>query len=413
LVSDTSDIFKCYQQADPTSSEASDLVATDGGFIRIDGAIGILSLVPSENSLFVICQNGVWAVTGGNDYGFSADNYVVSKVSDEGCISPNSVVYANGTVFYWGSDGIYAIGKNQFGDTQVSNIVVDKISVLYSNIPTTDKIASQGFYNAFSKQVSWLYHNTLTTSEDTHELTFDIDTTAFSLNKISSITGGLPKLVSVSKGISYRQVLGQETVVVSVDTVQVSSEDVTVTFGSLESVTSEALYVVITGTTPNITYTFAKYRDSEFLDWKDYNDVGVDAPAYLVAPMSMGDNQHRKKIERLVAYLRRTETGFYESGGMILPANPSSCMVQAQWNWSSSNAGNRWSTPRQMYRYTRHYLPANLSDPYDIGDEMIITKDTLRGHGKHLRLKFSTEPGKDFYLYGWSLVASRGEKVGS
>src|SRR5690606_36954983 len=41
LVRSISDITTCYQEGDPTSKEAPDIVATDGGYIRINEAYGI------------------------------------------------------------------------------------------------------------------------------------------------------------------------------------------------------------------------------------------------------------------------------------------------------------------------------------------------------------------------------------
>src|SRR5690606_29454498 len=72
LVKSVDDIKKCYQEGDPTSKENPDLVATDGGFFRINEAYGIQSIINVGTSLLILARNGVWRVYGGSDYGFDA-----------------------------------------------------------------------------------------------------------------------------------------------------------------------------------------------------------------------------------------------------------------------------------------------------------------------------------------------------
>lgn len=54
LVDNISDIGKCYQDGDPTSKDTPDVVATDGGFIRLDGAYGIQKMVSVGSQLIVV-----------------------------------------------------------------------------------------------------------------------------------------------------------------------------------------------------------------------------------------------------------------------------------------------------------------------------------------------------------------------
>src|SRR5690606_19440481 len=87
LVKNKQDLPKCYQEGDPTSREASDIIDTDGGFLRISEAKDILSMSNIGSSLIVIASNGVWSIDGGSDYGFSATNHKVTKISTFGGIS--------------------------------------------------------------------------------------------------------------------------------------------------------------------------------------------------------------------------------------------------------------------------------------------------------------------------------------
>ena len=51
-------------------------------------------------------------------------------------------------------------------------------------------------------------------------------------------------------------------------------------------------------------------------------------------------------------------------------------------------------------------MPSGPNDPFDTGFATVVTKNRLRGSGKVLSLKFSTEPYNDLHLYGWSIVGS-------
>lgn len=81
--------------------------------------------------------------------------------------------------------------------------------------------------------------------------------------------------------------------------------------------------------------------------------------------------------------------------------NSSSCMVQHQWQWSNSSASNRWTTPRQYYRVRNPYYPGEgeISDSFYV----VETRNKVRGNGKVLSIKFSTEPGKHCTIHGWSV----------
>lgn len=79
----------------------------------------------------------------------------------------------------------------------------------------------------------------------------------------------------------------------------------------------------------------------------------------------------------------------------------SSCLVQHQWNWSNKVDSNQWTTPMQYYRLRNPYYPGEgtISD----GFYVVETRNKVRGAGKVLSIKFSTEPGKHCTIYGWSV----------
>jgi hypothetical protein len=68
LVKSPGDFFKCHSEGDPTSRDNSDIVDSDGGFIRIAGADKIIKMVNMASSLLIICTNGIWTISGGSDF---------------------------------------------------------------------------------------------------------------------------------------------------------------------------------------------------------------------------------------------------------------------------------------------------------------------------------------------------------
>src|SRR5690606_14774784 len=118
------DLGRCYQDGDPTGRETADVLDTDGGFLRISEAKNIHTLVNLGTSLIAIADNGVWRIDGGSDYGFSATNYRVEKISTFGGLSNSSAVTENQRLYYWAEDGIYTVGSNEFGDLTAESISV-------------------------------------------------------------------------------------------------------------------------------------------------------------------------------------------------------------------------------------------------------------------------------------------------
>lgn len=415
LVEDPTDITTCYQDGDPTSKETPDLLDTDGGFIRIEGAYNIVRLINIGNALAVLAANGVWLIQGGSDYGFKATNYLTTKVTNHGCDSPSSVVVVDNTFMYWSDDGIYNVAPNQFGDYIAENITQKTIQKYYDAIEGLDRRACKGVYDTYEKKVRWLYGGRINSPNMAKELILDTTIGAFYPATIGQISAGnrLPLPLAGVIVPPFRTLVTD--VPVTVNTAPVTAQGIPVTVGELvtQSSTKEVIYAILTGIQPVLTFTFGSYRDSFHRDWRSVNGVGVDAESFLLTGyQSGGDYQRSKQVPYLTTHFNKTEDGFStDVNGDLFPTNPSSCIVQVQWDWANSASSGKWGREFQAYRFRRHYMPASEADTFDNGYATVQSKNKLRGQGKVLSLLFRSEPDKHMHLLGWSMIMGNNSGV--
>lgn len=150
-------LIKCYQKNDPTSPDQNDILDTDGGVIVISGAIDIVKLIPIKEALFVFATNGVWEIKG-EEAGFKATSFQVNKITSVGVFSRDSIVEANGTVFFWAKEGIFALTVEEVsGKYEAKNITMTTIQTLYNSIPNLQKQNVRGYYDDSENTVRWLY----------------------------------------------------------------------------------------------------------------------------------------------------------------------------------------------------------------------------------------------------------------
>lgn len=413
LVQNVSDIYKCYQEGDPTSAEIPDLVDTDGGFLRIDGAYNIQGLINVGEALMVVAENGIWKITGGSGYGFKATDYLTSKITEHGCVSPGSIVVVDNTFMYWSDDGIYHINQNQYGDWVGTNLTTTTIQSLFDGISYNSKTRCQGAYDSYQRQIRWLYNNYFDSEEFPRELVLDVNLSAFYQSEIKPVsTEQYPRPLAIVKVPPFTIASENAVVLNSVgDTVStLSSDTVIISQQSIISQTSELYYVVadsISGGT--VRLSLAYYRDSTFTDWVSKDGIGIDAKAYLLTGWAGGgDFQRQKQVPYITVYSNKTETGFTTE---FEPINPSSIIVQGQWSWTNLAASNKWTNKFQAYRHVRFWAPPDSSSGFDDGESVVTTRNKLRGRGRVLSLLFETEPKKDFYLLGWSYVIAVNQGV--
>lgn len=409
VVTDNEKLSKCYQEADPTDENINDLIATDGGTIQIPEATRIIKIASTQASLLVFAENGVWEIFGDTG-GFIATSFQVSKISSNGVLNARSIVEANGSFIYWSKAGIFALTSQGGvpGSFAAQNLSLVTIQKFFLNIPDLAKNNCRGFFDEKENRVRWLYNDSETYSETNYinrynrELILDLTLQAFYPHTIESLTSGSPYVAD------YIEIPGYS--VASIDTnIAVGAENVIVTSGDqvvveqalLSNRSSQFSFLTITGT----SFTVSKYNNSSFTDWETAGS-GTGAPfdSYVVTGYELfGDILRTKQVPYLFCYFDRTEDGFELDGVNLELKNKSSCLVQAQWNWANSANSGKWGNVFQAYRLLRNYIPSGVSDPFDYGESVIVTRNKLRGSGKCLSMKFQSENGKDMRILGWGV----------
>lgn len=405
----TENVGKCYNSNDPSAETFNDVLDTDGGYIVLPELGRVHTMLPLGDSLFVFSSNGVWEIHGGEG-SFSASNQNVAKVTNVGSIGKQSIVASEDAISFWSRGGIYTITLDKVslrGTPQ--NVTQSTIQTLYDSIPPAAKLAASGVYDSVSRQVRWLYRDKELSGERLYnaELILDLNLSAFYVNKFSEIPDEGVDAYPVGY-IDVANVIFTSTA----RTVTSGGEDVTsggetVTAGSryiAEGVRLSTKYLgAYTEDGTSWKYTGCTLNNTEFYDWPQLGEGGVDSPAFLdTGYWTGGESGQDKRINYLHTHFRQTEGGFTDDGaGGLIPIGESSCLVRAKWQWTDSPDANRWGPEFQAYRLPRMYVPEDELDLFNNGWTVVTTKNKLRGHGKALSLSFRSEAGKDCHLYGW------------
>lgn len=405
IVNSPNDIFKCYQQGDPSSRDSSDIIDTDGGFIRISGASSIVQMVSTGRELIVLCKNGVWAISGSANEPFTATSYEAKKLSSFGCVSARSVVLEGDRIFYWGEAGIYVIQRDQFGDLVVSNITQDTIKSYYEDIPSVERERVSSVYDPYERKIRWLFTDSQMRKI---ELILDTELGAFYKNRIYLPEDGSYSIISSFKGSPFLRGITENEVVVGGDLVVVDGDSVIVSREENRSGTRSIRYVVVVDEGEQAKLSFALFRNPSFIDFPSHAGGGTDAYAFmLTGAITAGESGLHKQVPYLIAHMVKTESGVINEE----PANQSSCIIRSQWDWATSPNSGKWGDAFQAYRYRRPYFVSNTADAYDNGFETVVTKNKIRGRGRAFSFFLETEPTKDCRILGWAIDVNGNSKT--
>jgi len=404
----------CYQAADPTSENVSDLVDTDGGVIVLPESGKILKMIELQEYLVVIAENGIWSIRGGNDTGFVATSYIVEKVSTIRASNANTIVQVDTDIVVWAQSGIYSVTYNpQTVKVDVGNISEKTVQTYYDTIPEIAKRYATGVYDQISRKIRWLYNDTSnydgTSSVNSYnrELILDTSLSAFSPNTISDLVTDSPKVIGFYNPPNLTNTTADINVVAGADTVEASGVQVVVSKTVPTNGDAGIKYIFkIPGTTTS-QYTFGRYLNTGFKDWVTEDSTGITYDSFLITGHELvGDPTVIKQAPALLTFMNRTETQYIDDGsGNAVFDLPSDCTIQARWEWStSSGTAARWSNPFSAYKLIQLPMASGvLPETIDFGYDVVTNKNVIRGRGRSLSLYFYSTEGKDMHIIGWSI----------
>ncbi len=317
LVNTPADLGKCYQEGDPTDPETSDVIDTDGGLVRISGMGRVLSMKAMGTGLMVIATNGLWMVSGGLDDGFTATNMRVDKISEVAPSSSTSVVEVEGTLLFWGVDGIYHVTPSEAGGWQVANITQNTIQSYYDDISLNGKIEVKGFYDRYERQVRWLFSRGQSQGvAEMEELILDMNVGAWFPFKIFNDgmqqEGDRPFVMDYMEARPFTREILEDEVVVDDTLVDgngnliVLEEEILVTTENIPTLKFLTFYyeedeLGVISDTAGLKYSFAEYNNREWKDWGEQ-----DAAAYMVTGANtQGDSSRDKMTPYLTFHMEK------------------------------------------------------------------------------------------------------------
>lgn len=428
IVSDITDVGKCYQENDPTSEFTPGVLDTDGGQITIPNCGTILAMEELQTGLAVIATNGVWFVAGNPDSGFTPTDFSVKKVTNVGCISRQSIVVVEGTILYFTDSGIYLLQPDKVQNQLVAvNVTEASIASYYSDRNRVALENTKGVYDSAAREIVWLIPDDDTDGSQASQkyrtlLIYNLLLQAFYIHTVNDLSGNTaapstdPYIVgafidykgsSVDYFATITNVAG--TTVTTVAGTTLTTTGLTVGFRGGDGLQLLIAHPQGTGALDDQDIYAGKLFTPTFYDWISFNGTGVDSSAYIETGDELfGDSQRQKGAPYITTHLLRTETGFDSN---LDPLTPSSCKMQIRWDWTNSTAASRWGTEQEVYRYSRLYSPSDSSDTFDTGYSTIVTKNRVRGRGRAFSLRFSSSEGKDMKLLGWAVRATGEQEV--
>lgn len=290
---------KCYQVNDPTSKDYFDLLATDGGTVKIQDINNIIDMKVIGQSLYIFASNGVWTISGTIDAPFKATDYTVTKVSSFPALSKSTIVDIGGLPIWWNYEGIYALQKDQGGvSSSVNNLTTTTIQRFYDTIPAASKVTAKGQYNEQQNIIYWLYNSLGDTPYFDRVLVFDTMTNAF---YPLSLPTGTTKIVGVISLI--------------VEKARVFK------------------FVVVNGT----NVTFAEYSYEAPIDFPTSDNIPLSCN-FVTGYRIRGNLMNKFETNYLTVV-----TEPY----VMMP----SCFVQGIWDYATDELTGRFTNPQQIYRY--------------------------------------------------------------
>lgn len=426
-LTDIENAGKCFQEQDPTAEDLNALLATDGGRIHIADMGRVYGAKQLGQDLIFISSTGVYAISGSSGGNFQADDFTVRKITDQGAIGKESIIEAEGSLFWWAEGGIWNMSGSQITEElQVNRITKDTIQTLYDDIKPGPRAYVRGFYDNFAKKIYWFFNDTNTYDainfrfSYNRALVLDLTLGAFYTYTIQDIDVDTPFIAGMTQKtpgsesiIAYNVVQGTDNVIQGGDNVV---QDIA--FEIFADVKLKLLTFVenVDGT---YSYTFSEFKSREFVDWEAWDLVkngpfstGANYNSVIQTGWNdLGDPIRSKYISHVTSFFNVTEDGYELDDDLdIIFSNQSGATIQVRWEYTDTDVG-KWTAKHQAYRLFRAFIPEDVNDPFDYGYLIVRNKLRMRGQGHAFSIRYESVPGKDMQLIGFAVNVKAPVKV--
>lgn len=383
----------CYQSADPTSEEISDIVPTDGGYVKFQTMGDGLALKTFNRGVLVFGRDVVYGLISPLDGRFTSTEYDTVELSRAGLIGSKSVVSIANSVYYWSPLGIFRIGVNQAtGNTLTAeSISQETIQSYYNNIPKFSKENCKAAFDYANNRIYWFYPtdgNNITRLDGV--LMYDLNYNAFCPFKISE--GG--SVVAVFETVDSSEI--SPTLYLRADGAKVVAGGQSVV--AKEQVNKYNRYVAIQHCiiTDDNQISFGDFNSREFKDWdtSSYDSYMVSRPIMLEGVNGSGTYDN-KQVPILQTLFKRTEEARLNVPKKYIAQ--SGAYIRMRWGWSLSDTSNRWDLIQNAYRPQKDFMD----------DEYVESRIHVRGRGKAYQIEIRNDYNKDFRLAGINILVRK------
>lgn len=386
----------CYQEADPTSEEVSDVVQTDGGYEKFQTMGDGIALKTFNRGVLVFGRDVVWGLISPLNGRFTATEYDTVELSRAGLIGPQSVVSVANYVYYWSPLGIFKIGVNQqTGSTMVAeNISQLTIQSFYNNIPDYAKEQCRTAFDYANNRIYWFYPlDGGDLSNLNGCLVYDLNYEAFYPMAI----GEGNKVVAVFDTVKSYEVLPSIFLRAGGDIVTAIDGGNTQYVTAIEEDEKYSRFIAVGHCMYNPTtngISFCDFNSREFIDWdqSSYDSYMVSRPIMIEGRSAYGTEisgtYNNKQVPILQTLFKRTEEDELRTKGEYIAA--SGAYLRMRWGWSLSDGSNRWDMIQNAYRPQKDFKE----------DEYVESRIHIRGRGKAYQIEIRNDGNKDFRLAG-------------
>jgi hypothetical protein len=292
----------------------------------------IYKLVELASGIACVASNGVWFITGADGNGMSATNIRLDHSSTIGALSASSAVSAEGSVFYFGIDGLIQGSVDELGALNMSNITQNSIQTFYINISAAARRDAAVVYLPEQRKIYWAYRDAQaavgTTSRSFNKfLILDFDIGGFYKYSINQQVGTVfPEIIGLSfvkplvEGTATESVTETDGTVVTTIGGEIVTVERVQDFGQI---TQLKMATLAFSTVDNgYKATFSTFHSRSFTDWRDVDSIGLGVPMTSFiefAEFNMGAVHTKGKVTHVHSFFQKTSKNLEPGGYYELP----------------------------------------------------------------------------------------------